>query len=62
MTDLVILYADLSGYRHFPTVGWSNEASTLENPRPRPRISRFFEVEGSFSFKFRGFSSLRELL
>ena len=26
---------------------WSPEASTLENPRPRPRISMIFEAEGS---------------
>ena len=27
-------------------LGWLIEASTLENPRPRPRISRVFEAEG----------------
>ena len=40
-------------------LGWSNEASTLEIPRPRPQISRVFEVEASLFFRFRGFSRPR---
>ena len=47
---------------HLSTIfqlGWSNEASTLEIPRPRPQISRVFEVEASLFFRFRGFSRPR---
>ena len=35
-------------------LGWSIEASTLEKPRPRPRISRVFEAEGQIFLHFRG--------
>ena len=35
-------------------VGWSIEASTLEKPRPRPRISRVFEAEGLKFLNCRG--------
>ena len=35
-------------------LGWSIEASTLEKPRPQPRISRVFEAEGQIFLHFRG--------
>ena len=40
-------------------LGWSIEASKLENPRPQPRVSRVLEVEGSLFSKFRGSSRSR---